>query len=108
MPYIKDFSTLRGRGSFDAEVPGWLPIQIEYGYDYISTVLYFFWRIVGTNHTFRIGYIELMQMTAGDYESHISSFLQDFRMEYLGWLRGGLTETWMREYHEEYKNIVEL
>ncbi len=108
MPYVKDFSALRGRGSFDLEVPGWLPIKIEYGYDYFSTLLYFFWRIAGTNHTFKISYVDLMNETKGDYESHIKSFLQNFRLEYLGWLKGGLTEPWMREYHEQYKNIVEL
>ena len=108
MPYVKDFSTLRGRGSFDLEIPGWLPIKIEYGYDYYSTVLYFFWRVAETNHTFKISYVDLMQNTAGDYETHIKNFLQDFRKEYLGWLRGGLTEPWMREYHEQYKIIVEL
>jgi hypothetical protein len=108
MPFIKDFSTLTGRGSFDTEISKWSPLSIEYGYEYISTALYFFWRIKGTSHTFRIGYLELMEQTGGDYEKHISSFLKEFRKEYLGWAATGFSEPWMREYHNEYKNFIEL
>lgn len=108
MPFVKDFTLLRGRGEFDVTVSKWTPIAIEYGYDYISTLLYLFWRIKGTSHTFRISYPEVMQMTGGDYEKHISEFLKKFRLEYLGWANAGFTESWMREYHEEYKNFIEF
>ncbi len=109
MPFVKDFSTLTGRGTFDVDVPKWSsPLTIEYGYEYISTMLYFFWRLKGTSHTFRIDYMQLMQLTEGNYEAHISDFLKSFRQEYLGWAATGFSETWMREYHEQYKNFIEL
>ena len=34
--------------------------------------------------------------------------LEKFRSDYLGWLFSGLQEDWMREYHEQYKNFIEL
>jgi hypothetical protein len=109
MPFVKDFSTLRGRGTIELEVPKWSsPLYVEYGYDYISTQLYFFWRVQGTSHTFRLAYPDLMQLSGGDYEKHIAGFLKDFRLEYLGWVNAGFSEPWMREYHEEYKNFIEF
>jgi hypothetical protein len=109
MPFVKDFSTLRGRGTIELEVPKWSsPLYIEYGYDYISAQLYFFWRVQGTSHTFRIGYLELMELSNGDYEKHIFGFLKSFRIEYLSWINSGLKEQWMQEYYQEYKNFIEF
>jgi len=108
MPYTKDFATLRGRGSFSLEAPQWTPLSIEYGYDYISNQLYFFWRLEGTQHTFKIPYIDLMTIGDENLEKHISQFLKEFRLEYLGWASSGFSEQWMREYHEEYKHFIEL
>jgi len=108
MPFIKDFSTLTGKGSFDIDVPKWSPITIEYGYEYMSVMLYFFWRIKGTSHTFKISYTDLMELTRGDYEKHISEFLSEFRNEYLGWAADGFQADWMRDYHQQYRNLIEL
>ena len=109
MPFAKDFSTLTGRGTLDVDVPKWSsPLTVEYGYEHISKMLYFFWRVKGTHHTFRIDYPQLMQLTEGNYEEHISDFLKNFRQEYLGWASTGFREPWMREYHEQYKRFIEL
>lgn len=108
MPYVKDFSELTGRGSFDIDVPQWVPLTIEYGYGYISLAMYFFWRVKGTNHTFRINYNDLMLETNGNVEKHISDFLKEFRKEYLGWAGQGFPVEWMREYHREYRNFIEF
>lgn len=109
MPNIKDFSELTGRGTFEVEVNKWKnPLTIEYGYGYINSLMFFFWRVEGTTHTFRISYYELMLDCQGDYEKHVKEFLPQFRQEYLGWIYGGLQADWMREYHEQYKNFVEF
>jgi len=109
MPFVKDFSTLEGTGTFDIIVPKWKsPLIIEYGYEYVNRVLFFFWRVQGTRHTFKISTIDVLHLADNDYEGHIQTFLEDFRVEYLGWIYQGLPETWMQEYHEEYKHFVEF
>jgi hypothetical protein len=108
MPFVKDFSNLTGKGSFDLEIPNWSPLTIEYGYEYMSVMLYFFWRIRGTTHTFKINYMELMELTQGNYDEHISEFLSEFRKEYLGWATNGFQAEWMRDYHQEYRNFIQL
>jgi len=108
MPYVKDFSELTGRGSFNVEVPKWLPITIEYGYAYYGQVPFLYWRLKGTTHTFKIGMYEIMEKTQGDFEQHVTEFLKSFRNEYLSWLKQGFTAEWMREYHEQYREFIEL
>lgn len=109
MPFNKDFSTLTGKGVLALSIYKWKnPINIEYGYERISNQLYFFWRIMGTTHTFKIDYPQLMQLTNGDYEKHISEFLEKFRQDYLEWAASGFSEPWMREYHQQYKQFIEI
>jgi hypothetical protein len=108
MPFVQDFNELFARGSFPLSVPKWRPLVIEYGYGYIQNVANWYWRIQGTAHAFRMPYAEIMQQTNGKYDEHIHEFLQGFREDYLGWAYGGFKEPWMREYHEEYKNFIEL
>jgi hypothetical protein len=109
MPYIKDFSTLRAQGSFDVNVPKWVgPLTIEYGYDSAGPMVKLYWRVAGTSHTFSANYYDIMEATQGDYESHISTVLQQFRKDYLSWANQGFYADWMREYHEEYGNLIEI
>jgi hypothetical protein len=108
MPNIVDFNSLTARGSFGIKVPQWKPLTIEYGYGYINNLMQWYWRVQGTTHTFRMSYAEIMEITNGKYDEHVQEFLEGFRKEYLGWAYGGFTEKWMREYHEQYKNLIEL
>jgi len=109
MPFHKDFSTLAGTGTFDIEVPKWTsPLVIEYGYEHINRILYMYWRVQGTYHTFKISTIDILHLADNDYEGHIQKFLQGFRNEYIGWIHQGLPEPWMQEYHEEYKHFIEF
>lgn len=109
MPNIKDFSTLAGRGSLQIEVPGWREqLTIEFGYADVGRASYLYWRIQETTHTFMISYYDIMKETQGQYNEHFIWFLQSFRKDYISWIYGGLKEDWMREYHEQYKYLVEL
>jgi hypothetical protein len=108
MPFVKDFSSLIARSEFSLEVPKWKPLTIEYGYEYINEVLAFYWRVKGTTHTFWAFYHQVAQDANGKQDEHIKTILETFRTDYLGWLFSGLTESWMREYHEQYKNFIEL
>lgn len=109
MPYTQDFSRLSGRGTLTVRPRGWKDeIPIEYGYEEIGRVSYLNWRVKGTSHTFKISYYDIMTETAGDYDEHIQWVLENFRKDYLDWIYEGLTETWMREYYEQYKNLIEF
>jgi hypothetical protein len=108
MPFVKDFSSLIARSEFSLDVPKWKPLTIEYGYEYINEVLAFYWRVKGTTHTFWAFYHQVAQDANGKHDEHIKTILETFRTDYLGWLFSGLTESWMREYHEQYKNFIEL
>lgn len=108
MAYVRDFDELTARGSFNVRVPKWVPLTIEYGYGYNDRQYNWYWRVQGTVQTFRMPYADIMHLTSGNYEKHVQEFLEDFREEYLSWAYGGFTEPWMREYHEQYKNLIEL
>lgn len=108
MPYHKDFSTLFAKGELKVQPEGWKSLEVEYGYEYIGPIPNFFWRIKGTQHTFRIGVAELNQISKGDYANHVKEFLENFRKDYLGWATEGFPTEWMREYHYEYRNYMYL
>jgi len=109
MPFHKDFGALTGVGTFEIEVPKWTsPLCIEYGYEYLNRVLYMFWRVQGTRHTFKISMLDVYHLADNDYEGHIKEFLEGFRNEYIGWIHQGLPAEWMHEYYEEYKHFIEF
>ena len=108
MPYYADFSRLYGRGDLQVRPKGWTKLTIEYGYGNVGNILNFFWRVQGTQHTFRIPLQTINQDSQGDYEKHIESFLEGFREEYLSWVAQGFKEEWMVEYHKEYRNYLEI
>jgi hypothetical protein len=108
MPYHHVFSNLIGRGEIKVSPVGWTNLSIEYGYGYIGMQQNFYWRVKGSEHTFHIPLQTLNELSKGDYESHIEYVLENFRREYLSWAATGFSEEWMREYHNEFKNFIEI
>jgi len=108
MPFHKDFSQLWGHGELKVFPKKWKECTVEYGYGYVGTLINVFWRIKGTQHTFRIPLLQLDEISKGDYESHIERFLEIFREDYLSWAAQGFSEEWMRDYHKEYRNYIEI
>lgn len=108
MPFHQDFSELYGRGELEVRPLGWTDLTIEYGYGYISQQLNFYWRVKGTEHTFRIALQLLNEHSKGKYEEHIEYVLENFRQEYLSWAAQGFQADWMVEYHREYRNFIEI
>ena len=51
---------------------------------------------------------QLNELSKGDVPKHIEEFLETFREDWLKWVTGGLKETWMREYYEQYKQYIEI
>jgi len=108
MPYIHDFSRLSSTGEINVNPSGWKPLSIEYGYGYVGPQLNFFWRVKETTHTFRISVQLLNEQSDGNYEKHIKEFLENFREDYISWITQGFPAEWMYEYHQQYKNFVEI
>ncbi len=108
MPYHKDFNELEIRGEFQLEPDGWVPITVEYGYGTIISAQYIFWRVKGTQHTFKLPVSEFNYKSNGDPEDYIRRFLEKFREEMLGWTFQGIKADWVKEYTIEYNNYVKL
>jgi len=108
MPFHKNFAELWGHGELKVRPKKWKPLTIEYGYGYVGSLINMFWRVQGTKHTFRIPVNQLNEYSQGNYEKHVEEFLAIFREDYLTWAAQGFSEEWMREYHKEYRNHIEL
>jgi hypothetical protein len=108
MPFHQDFGELYGKSEMTAKPYGWIPLTIEYGYKDIARQKNFFWRVKGTQHTFRIPLASLNEFSHGNYEHHIEYVLENFRQEYLSWAAQGFSADWMVEYHQEYRNYLEI
>ncbi len=108
MPYHADFNSFYGRSEFDIKPTGWEKLTIEFGYSYLGEILQYFWRVKGTQHTFRIPVQTINELSRGDYPGHVKQILENFRDEYLSWAAQGFYEDWMVEYHKEYRNFIHL
>lgn len=108
MPNKENWDEIHNKGEIELTPDKWKPISIEYGYKNFNNVLFFCWRVKGTEHTFTILFSKLNELSQGDVEKHIEEFLETFRQELIGWCTGGLKQPWMREYYEQYKSFIEL
>jgi hypothetical protein len=108
MPFHYDFSKLYGHGELKTQPNGWTELIIEYGYGRIASQPNFYWRVKGSQHTFRIPLVILNEQSKGKYEEHIRYVLENFRLEYLSWAAQGFPQEWMVEYHREYRNFIEI
>ena len=104
----EDWEDIKSRGELEAQPNKWKPLIIEYGYKNLNGLLFFCWRVQGTQHTFVIKFNQLNDLSKGDVPKHIEDFLETFREDWLKWVAGGLKEPWMREYYEQYKHYIEI
>ncbi len=104
----EDWEDIKSRGELEAQPNKWKPLIIEYGYKNLNGLLFFCWRVQGTQHTFVIQFNQLNDLSKGDVPKHIEDFLETFREDWLKWVAVGLKEPWMREYYEQYKHYIEI
>lgn len=113
MPFVYDFATsLSDTMSVDVCPKGWVnPITVEYivaqahRYD---TTLSIVWRIKGTTHCFTIGEQRLNVLSNGDYKTHFTTVLENFRQDYLSWFSDPDYENaeWREEYRQQYGDLI--
>ena len=108
MPNNANWTEIKNRGELEVSPEKWKPLTIEYGYRNLNGVLFFWWRVKETQHTFTIQFSQLNELSNGDVQEHIKTFLENFREDFIGWCTSGLQEKWMREYYEQYKSFIEL
>jgi len=108
MPNNENWEEIHSRGELEVDPEKWKPIIVEYGYKNLNGVLMFYWRIKETTHTFTILFSQLNELSQGDITKHIETFLETFRQDFISWCAGGLKESWMREYYEQYKSFIEI
>ena len=92
----------------DIKVSGYRYIlTIEYGYFKISKALYLVWRVRGTDHVFRIPLKDVTMYCRGDYPKHFIDTLLKFRDDLIIWENGGLSDEWMRDYWEQFEDLIQ-
>ena len=103
MPYYHNFTNLEHINTKEISPFGWItPIYIEFE---IANNTYY-WRVLGTKHTFSIPLARMNYTVAGNYEEHFKMVLENFKDEYLEWKKQGFTTDWMKEYEKEYMLFI--
>ncbi len=109
MPNNYDFSKLKNIKEVLVHPKGWInPLIVEYGIGYYGETLSYFWRVKGTKHTFVIPVIRIDYLTEGDYKNHFEEVLEGFREDYKRWNEEKWYAPWMKEYFQEYKNLIHI
>ena len=87
---------------------GWYPVDVEFGFMGLgqSSAQQLCWRVKGTEHVFRIPLKVFYEHDKGDYEGHFEKVLEQFRIDYLDWYKGGFQEAWMQNYRKQFKNYI--
>ena len=110
MPNIIDFDTIDDVKEVLVNPEGWKqPLYVEYGVRLDYDVPCYFWRVKGTEHTFKIPVTRFYYLSSGDYGSHFKEALENFRADYLEWEAEGFAKApWQGEYREQYERFIEL
>jgi len=85
---------------------GWYPMTVRYGLYKISEKTYLLWNVKGTTNTFSIPLRIVIEKHAGNYKAHFELTLIKFREDLLRWIEEGLTEDWMLNYYNNFKDFI--
>jgi len=109
MPNYYDFSKVSNIKKVEVKPNGWVqPLYVEYGESYIGNTPSYFWRVVGTNHTFTIPMIRMQYLSSGNYVKHFEETLEAFREDYKDWAEENFYTEWMQEYRRNFKSFISL
>jgi hypothetical protein len=109
MPYNYDFLKLTTVQQMEVHPKGWVePLFVEYGMGVHGSTPSYFWRVKGTKHTFVIPVLRMNFLSSGDYTTHFSDVLTQFREDYIEWANQGWNTPWMKEYKEDFKQFISI
>lgn len=107
MPKIYDFSYLEEQETVKLDIKGWNPIVIDFATTNNATQEQeVYWKIQGTNHTFKAFLSWLNGNYQDNYEKYFEEILTDFRINYKSWEEEGFTQQWMGEYRDQFSTII--
>ncbi len=107
MPHKVDFVRVTNLKKIRVNPKEWVnPLFVEYGLALHNVTPAYFWRVVGTEHTFIIAISRLEFLSSGEYANHFQEALEGFREDYLEWKDSGFQTDWQREYRDEYSRFI--
>lgn len=111
MPNNLDFSQFKNVKTIEVNPENWVsPLYVEYGVSEENHVYdempYYYWRVKGTQHTFKILITRMDFLSSGDYKKHFENALEDFRENYMEWKSTGFICEWARDYRDQFARYI--
>jgi hypothetical protein len=102
-----DFKFFVNYQRIEISINGWYnPLLIEHGLTKISEQVYLNWRVIGTEHIFRVPLKVVTSKHGSKYEDHFKITLIKFKEDLIQWYNEGLPEDWMREYFRQFRALI--
>lgn len=112
MPKSYDFSYLEDRDIVQLNIAGWIPLEIEFATTNNATQEQeLYWKVVGTDHTFRAFLSFLYENYQDNYEKYFEDILTAFRKDFKEWEREGfkfegVEIPWMLQYRDQFQKYI--
>lgn len=80
------------------EPEGWYPLDIEYSYNFSAGEEVLMWKIIGTEHVFKIDAVLCDETYGENIREHFIKSLEKFAEHYHNWQQFGYPEKWRAKY----------
>lgn len=91
---------------YQVEAEGWYPVDIEYSFNDNDRYISLCWKIVDTDHVFKIDKQVIDAMHHGNIREHFQQTLVKFREHYLRWEELGYSASWKDHYHSIFGQYI--
>jgi hypothetical protein len=88
------------------EPDGWYSVDIEYSYNYQTSIEYLVWSIVGTDHVFKIQADILDKIHKDNIRDHFLKTLERFAYHYKNYKELGYADDWKAEYKRKFGDRI--
>lgn len=85
---------------------GWYPLDIEYSFNFDAGVECLVWRIIGTEHTFKIQADIIDKIHGDNIRDHFLKTLERFALHYKNYQEYGYSDDWKEKYKKEYGDRI--
>lgn len=84
------------------EPDGWYPVDIEYSFNFQTNIEYLVWKIVGTDHVFKIQSDIVEKIHKENIRDHFLKTLERFAYHYKNYKELGYADDWKEEYKKKF------
>lgn len=88
------------------EPDGWYPVDIEYSYNFQTSIEYLVWSVVGTDHVFKIQTDILDKIHKDNIRDHFLKTLERFAYHYKNYKELGYADDWKAEYKRKFGDRI--